>query len=64
MNCHTAKMDAARVCIAEHLGHVAPNGSACYATRAEAMEAARAIVSKSGKLDSAQIEEAFQDDRT
>ena len=57
---HQAKISAAIDCIREHVSHV-DSGARCYATRDEALAAARDTISKSGQLDSSQIEEAFRE---
>jgi len=51
-----AKIEAARDCIREHLSHV----GGLYGDRAEALAAARTIISRSEKLDSTQIAKAFE----
>ena len=57
---HENKINAARDCIREHLSHVAPAGSAAYATRDEALDAARDVIIRSEQLDHSQIDEAFR----
>jgi len=59
MSIHEMKLAAAVAAIREHLEHVAPNGAACYATRADAMAAAAKAIWNTGEYTTAQIEEAF-----
>ena len=56
---HDLKIDGARACIREHLSHF-QGGARCYATRAEALDAARDIITNSEQLDGWQINEAFE----
>lgn len=57
---HSMKIDAARDCIRGHLSHVQGEGNSdVYASRQEALQTARKIISRS-QIDASQIHEAFK----
>lgn len=56
---HDLKIQDAQGCIREHLSHV-DGGARCYATRGEALAAARDVIAKGGGLDCAQMAEACE----